>query len=95
MADHMDTTPRRIVHMAQLGLKERIENQNTSWVCASCHACNVQCPRGVDLPRVMEAIRLMTLRKNQNFIEPSQLPAEILKEYPGITMVSAFRKLTS
>jgi hypothetical protein len=43
----------------------------------------------------MEAIRLMTLRKNKNFIEPSQLPAEILKAYPGIAFVTAFRKLTS
>lgn len=95
MGHHMDTIPRKIVHMAQLGLTEEIEKHNTCWVCASCHTCNVRCPRGIDLPRVMEAIRLMTLRKNENYIEPSQLPVETLKECPQIAMVAGFRKLTS
>ena len=94
MVEHMDSVPRKIMHLAQLGLKDEIEKNNTCWVCASCHSCNVRCPRGVDLTRVMEAIRLMTLRKNKNFIEPSQLPAEILKDCPQIALVAGFRKLT-
>ena len=91
----MDSLPRKIMHLAQLGLQEEIEKNNTCWICASCHTCNVRCPRGVDLPRIMEAIRLMTLRKNKNYIEPSQLPEEMLKECPQIAMVAGFRKLTS
>ena len=94
MLDHMDATPRKIVHMAQLGLEEQLENVKTCWICASCHTCTVSCPRGVDLTRVMEALRLTTLRKNQNYIEPSKLPAETVKELPQIAMVAAFRKLT-
>jgi heterodisulfide reductase subunit C len=43
----------------------------------------------------MEAIRLMTLRKNKNYIEPSELPAETVKECPQIALVAGFRKLTS
>ncbi len=95
MTDSMDTLPRKIVRLAQLGLHEELEKAKTCWVCASCHSCNVMCPRGVDIPRVMEALRLMTLRKNQNYIEPSELPAEVLKECPQIAMVAGFRKLTS
>ena len=95
MAHHMDALPRKIMHLLQFGLRREIERQNSCWLCSSCHTCSVRCPRGVDLARVMEAIRLMTLRKNKNFIEPSQLPIETVKEYPGIAFVSAFRKLTS
>ena len=95
MWHHMDALPRKIMHMAQLGLRDEIEKKSTCWVCSSCHTCNVMCPRGVDLPKVMEAIRLMTLRKNQNFIEPSQMATETIKECPGIAMVAAFLKLTS
>ncbi len=95
MTDSMDSLPRKIVRLAQLGLYEELEKAKTCWVCASCHSCNVMCPRGVDIPRVMEALRLMTLRKNQNYIEPSELPAEVLKECPQIAMVAGFRKLTS
>ena len=94
MWQHMDALPRKIMHMAQLGMKEEIEKKNTSWICSSCHTCNVRCPRGVDLPKVMEALRLMTLRKNKNYIEPSQLSEEIVKESPQIAMVAGFRKLT-
>jgi len=94
MGDHMDSLPRKIIHMAQLGMEEEVAKLNTCQICASCHACNVRCPRGVDLPRVMEALRLMTLRKNQNFIEPSQLDAETVKECPQIALVAGFRKLT-
>ncbi len=95
MWQHMDALPRKIIHMAQLGMSAEVEKLNTCWVCAACHTCNVRCPRGVDLPRVMEALRLMTLRKNKNFIEPSKLPAETLKECPQIALVAGFRKLTS
>lgn len=94
MLENMDTHPRKIIRMAQFGMIEELEQANTFWICASCHACNVMCPRGVDLPRLMEALRLMTLRKNQNKVEPSRLPGEMIKEYPQIAMVSGFRKLT-
>ena len=95
MLESMDTHPRKILKMAQLGLEEEIEKSKSCWVCASCHNCNVMCPRGVDLPRVMEAIRQMSLRKNINHIEPSELPAETVKDCPQIALVAGFRKLTS
>jgi len=95
MSGHMETVPRKIMRMAQLGLEEQVSECNTYWTCASCHTCTVSCPRGIDLARVMEAIRLLTLRKNVNYIEPSELPEEELKELPQIALVSCFRKLTA
>jgi heterodisulfide reductase subunit C len=94
MSDHMETVPRKIMRMAQLGMEEEVNSCSTFWTCASCHTCTVNCPRGIDLAKVMEAIRLLTLRKNVNYIEPSQMDAEDLKELPQIAMVSCFRKLT-
>ena len=94
MSDHMETVPRKIMRMAQLGLEENVNSCKTVWTCASCHTCTVNCPRGIDLARVMEAIRLLTLRKNVNYIEPSQMDADQVKELPQIAMVSCFRKLT-
>ena len=94
MGHLMDALPRKVLHMAQLGLDEA-KDYNTCWICASCHNCLVQCPRGVDMPRVMEALRLMKLRKNENYIEPSELPADTVKESPQIALVAGFRKMTS
>lgn len=95
MSDHMDAVPRKIMRMAQLGLEEEVSSLNSFWTCASCHSCTVNCPRGIDLARVMEAIRLLTLRTNTNKVEPSKLSPETVRELPQIAMVSCFRKLTS
>ena len=95
MSGQMDRLPRQIMRMTQFGLEEDVTGSKTCWTCASCHTCTVSCPRGIDLARVMEAIRQITLRKNENFIEPSRLPAETVKELPQIAMVSCFRKMTS
>ena len=95
MSGQMDTMPRRVMRMAQLGLEEQAQAAKTCWTCASCHTCSVMCPRGIDLARVMEAIRQLTLRKNLNHIEPSKLEKETIKEMPQIALVSCFRKMTA
>ncbi len=91
----MDYSPRKVMHIAQLGLSEKLLSCNTYWKCASCHACTVQCPRGIDIAKVMEALRQMYLRKSGNHIEPSQMAADDIKAMPQIALVAGFRKLTS
>ncbi|MDJ0624139.1 MAG: 4Fe-4S dicluster domain-containing protein [Desulfocapsaceae bacterium] len=95
MAEEMDFFPRKVMHFSQFGMLSRMEDINSYWKCASCHSCSVRCPRGIDIAKVMESLRLLVLRTNKNYIEPSQIPKEKLKEYPGIMMVAGFRKLTS
>src|SRR5210317_1859045 len=70
MEDEMDIPPRKIVLLGHFGLKEEVSTSNTVWVCASCHKCESTCPRGIDLPKVMEAIRQLTLRENVDQINP-------------------------
>ena len=95
MSFAMDSPPRKIMRLVQLGLEEELANSRTNWLCATCLTCTVRCPRGIDLSRVMEALRLITLRKNINFVEPSKIPPETIAELPQIALVSGFRKLTS
>ena len=95
MSFAMDVSPRQIMHLVRLGLEEDIANSDTIWFCASCLTCTVRCPRGVDVSRVMEALRLLTLRKNIDFVEPSKIDPETVAELPQIALVSGFRKLTS
>jgi heterodisulfide reductase subunit C2 len=91
---NMDISPRRIIELARLGLEEEIAGSKTVWTCASCLACAVNCPRGFDLAKVMEAIRLLTLRKNIDRIRPEDVPPEERCELPQIAMVSGLRKFT-
>jgi heterodisulfide reductase subunit C len=95
MAQEMDFSPRKVMHMAQFGLVDKMTDINTYWKCASCHACSVKCPRGIDIAKVMEALRQRVLRKSKNFIEPSEIPAEVIAEMPQIALVAGFRKFTS
>ncbi len=90
-----DLNPRRVIHLAQLGQREQVMKANFAWMCASCHVCEVRCPRGLDIPKIIEAIRLIQLRSNENFVEPFEIEAELVEEMPQIAMVSAFRKHTA
>ena len=42
--------------------------------------------------RAMEALRLLTLRKNADAVEPSRIPKETLADLPQIALVSCLRK---
>lgn len=95
MGPHMDTSPRKVIHLCRLRQEDRVVASNTPWVCATCSECLVRCPRGVDIPQVMEAVRLLTQRQNINHVEPSEIPAEVMAEIPLIALVACFRKHTA
>jgi len=95
MADHITVMPRRIMALLQLGHRTALEEANTPWICASCHTCMVRCPRGIDITKLMEAIRLVRLRQNLDHINPRKLKPGEAADLPQIAMVSGFRKMTS
>jgi Fe-S oxidoreductase len=47
--------PRRMMHRAQLGLIDFADED--IWTCATCGACAIRCPRGVEMVDVMRAMR--------------------------------------
>ncbi len=93
-APDMDLSPRQVIELARLGMQEEIAESKTVWICATCLACTVNCPRGFDLSKLMEAIRLLTLRKNVDYVRPEQIPPEERDDIPQIAMVSGLRKFT-
>lgn len=95
MSFAMDIPPRKIIHLVQLGLEQEIATSKTMWVCASCFECSARCPRGVDIAKIMEVLRLMTLRKSIDHVKLSDIPQDRLAELPQIALVSCLRKLTA
>ena len=91
----MDLLPNQIIQLVQLGLDEDIAKSKTIWLCASCITCSVRCPRGLDLAKVMEALRLISLRKNIDYARPAEILPDALAELPQIVLVSSFRKHTA
>jgi heterodisulfide reductase subunit C len=91
----MDLLPNQVIRLAQLGRKEELLNCETIWLCASCFTCVVRCPKGFDLAKLMETLRLMLLRQNIDHVEPKKIPEEERAALPQVALVSNFRKTTS
>jgi len=95
MEESTDYGPRQLIHLTVLGQKELVINAKFEWLCASCYLCELRCPRGLDIPKIIEAIRLLKLRQNENYIEPFKIEMETIVDLPQIAMVSSFRKHTA
>jgi len=93
MVEEMDITPSQMMRMVQLGLQEVLETK-AMWVCASCFACTVRCPRGLDLSRVAEALRQVTLRQAVDYLNIKNIPDDEIERLPQIALVSCGRKFT-
>ena len=77
----MDFPPREIMQMIKLGLKEETYRANSTWFCLTCAACSGRCPREIDIPRVMETIRHMTIDEN---IRPDDPKVKAIRKFHEI-----------
>lgn len=57
MAEHAEYAPNQILRMVQLGLKEKVLNTSSIWLCSSCETCGARCPNGIKIAEVMDALK--------------------------------------
>jgi len=89
LVPQMDLMPHQIVRYLQLGL-EQVFDAKSYWLCATCFSCETQCPRGLDVSKICEALRTIKLRKDLRDLKIEKFPLEM----PQQGLVSAFRKLS-
>lgn len=94
VAFSMDILPSQVLRMAQLGIEDVLDVQ-TIWTCAACLTCVSRCPKGIDLPRVMEALRVIHMEKNGNEMDATRLSPEMVGEVPQMALIGGFRKYTA
>ena len=68
----MDYMPHRIIRMVQLGLKDRVLDSTTIWLCASCETCATRCPNDIVIVAVMDTLRRLALREGRG--QETKLP---------------------
>lgn len=68
----MDYAPHQVLRMTQLGLKNRVLDSTTIWLCASCETCATRCPNEIDIVRVMDTLRQIAIREGRT--EQTKLP---------------------
>jgi heterodisulfide reductase subunit C len=59
----MDFSPAQIIHACQLGMRDMVLNSSSIWLCAACETCNTRCPQGLDILKVMDALRTIARRE--------------------------------
>jgi len=93
----MDLGPHQVIRHVLLGLDSEVLSSNTFWICASCLQCTSRCPKGLDIARIMDALRTIVLRKKDRLdhIDTTDLTDEIVDRTPQIAFISGFRKFLS
>ena len=93
--DEMEYHPHQFVAMVENGDLEPLLQSKSLYQCLSCFACVERCPRGVEPAKLVEAVRLLAIRKQgNNHLTPDAIPALLDDELPQQAIVSAFRKYT-
>ncbi len=93
----MEMGPHEVLRSILLGLEEEVFGINTFWLCASCLQCTSRCPKGIDIARLMDALRTVVLRKRErkDYVHLPEIPEGFLEKIPQIALVSGFRKFLS
>jgi heterodisulfide reductase subunit C2 len=57
-------SPSEIIRKLQFDSADDIYNSDLIWMCASCETCFSRCPMKIDMASVMDALRMLSLKKN-------------------------------
>ncbi len=74
---YMDYTPRRIMNLVRSGFKDEVLTSNTIWLCSSCYACKVECPKEIKITNIMYALKRRAIAENKY---PKHFPIPVLAE---------------
>lgn len=91
--EQMEYHPHQFVAMVDNGDIQALLDSDASFKCLTCYACTERCPRDVRPARLVEAVRLLKIRKQgQNHLKPDAIPAKLEAELPQQAIVAALRK---
>ncbi|HKZ94739.1 MAG TPA: 4Fe-4S dicluster domain-containing protein [Candidatus Bathyarchaeia archaeon] len=71
--------PRKLLRMAQLGLKDRVLSSDQLWLCAACYTCVDHCPQDVEISSVIRALRNMAVQEGHMPFVFKELAGAILE----------------
>ena len=76
-----DYLPSELIFLVFTGAVDEALDSSTIWFCAACPNCVAQCPKGVDLSRVMAALRQLALDDKDDYIDYNLFSPEELAEF--------------
>ncbi len=70
---------RRLVRMAQLGLKDETLSSEDLWFCTTCYTCTERCPRDVAIVDIIIAMRNLAVASGNMFEGHKKVAQSLLK----------------
>lgn len=87
---YMDYTPRQIMALARGDFKNEVLSSHTIWLCASCYACAVECPREIRITDIMYELKQRAIHEG---FYPKRFPIPVLAREFG-EMVRRYGRIT-
>jgi heterodisulfide reductase subunit C len=76
---YMDSSPRQVMALTRADFKNEVLRSHTIWLCASCYACTVECPREIRITDIMYELKQRAIHEG---IYPKKFPIPVLaKEF--------------
>ncbi len=76
---YMDYTPRQVMALTRGDFKNDVLRSLTIWLCASCYACTVECPREIRITDIMYELKQRAIHEG---VYPKRFPIPVLaKEF--------------
>lgn len=72
---YMDYTPRRLINLAREGFKKEVLSSLTIWLCSSCYACRVECPKEIQVTDIMYLLKRKAIEEG---VYPRNFPIPVL-----------------
>ncbi|MCQ2086284.1 MAG: CoB--CoM heterodisulfide reductase subunit C [archaeon] len=70
---------RKLMRMAQLGLKDAIIGSEDLWQCTTCYTCAERCPRSVPIVDIVVALRNIAVENGKMFDAHKKTGSNLLK----------------
>jgi len=75
LSTYMDRGPRQVMHLAREGFREDVLSSFSIWLCTSCYACSVKCPREIKVTDIMYALKRRAIEEG---VYPKRFPIPVL-----------------
>ena len=74
---YMDSTPRQVMELTRSDFKNEVLRSTTIWLCASCYACTVECPKQIRITDIMYELKQRAIQEG---VYPKRFPIPVLAQ---------------
>ena len=74
---YMDSTPRQVMELTRSDFKNEVLRSTTIWLCASCYACTVECPKQIRITDIMYELKQRAIKEK---VYPKRFPIPVLAQ---------------